>query len=263
MNGQNDFSKYEERAEARFFAHVGAGRKVKDLADMPGNLIQLLIKTALMQFMCEYWGCIGYFRVLHLAPNDIERRRLEIIAGEEMGHARILAEGPLAHLGVNPYHCLAKTVTQQKEVLGVFKRPEILGRSWGDVLIFNRLQDASADMQLDEIAEGPYAPYCDALAKIKEEEVGHVEHGEQTVREYTRLRHGRMELQKALEFWLPEVLKVFGSAVGKSEAAYLKYGLKKLTNEESRNRFLASISPFFREVGYYHPLLVEDPLHSD
>ena len=121
--------------------------------------------------------------------------------------------------------------------------------------MFNRLQDASADMQLDEFADGFFSPYCDDIRLIEAEEVGHVEHANHSMREYMRTCPVTYELQQALNFWLPLVLDVFGKQGGKSEELYLKYKLKSRTNEESRKLFISQIAPFFAEIGLHHPLL--------
>jgi 1,2-phenylacetyl-CoA epoxidase catalytic subunit len=242
---------YEDAINENFFSALHAGDKICDPMLVPEPALDLLKKTVITNWLCEMWGGINYFRCLHLAPNDTERYFLEVIAREEIGHARILETGTLKTLGINPYDYFCKTtVMEQSGILSVFQHPEVLTRSWGDVLVFNRLQDASADMQLDEIAECFYGPLCDDIHKIEEEEKGHVEHGERALREYVETPQGIFEVNRALEFWLPEVLHVFGKPDNESRsmALYLKYGIKKRTNNESRAHFLASIRPFFQSL---------------
>lgn len=244
----------EQEIEKEFLRCYSRGVKMyMDPEHIPIPALKLLKKTVITNWLCEQWGGINYFRCLHLAPNDAERRFMEIIAREELGHARILEEGTLRLLRVNPYdHFCRTTVTDQEDILSVFQHPQILTRSWGDVLVFNRLQDASADMQLDEIAECFYGPLCDDIHRIEMEEKGHVEHGERSLREYIGSDEGRFEVTRALNFWLPEVLKVFGKPdrESKSMPLYLKYRIKKRTNDQSRALFLNSITPFFASIGY-------------
>mgnify|MGYP001596626306 CR=1 FL=1 len=244
----------EQEIEKSFFKLLHAGVKMYNTPRLiPMPVLKLLKRTVITNWLCEQWGGINYFRCLHLAPNDAEQRFMEIIAREELGHARILEEGTLRCLGVNPYeHFCRTTVTDQEHTLSVFQHPKMLTRSWGDVLIFNRLQDASADMQLDEIADCFYGPLCDDIHLIEMEEKGHVEHGERSLREYVATPAGRSEVNQALPFWLPEVLKVFGKPDGESESMllYIKYGIKKRTNDESRALFLDSITTFFASIGY-------------
>lgn len=243
---------YECEINENFFLILQAGEKIYNPMLIPEPALELLKKTVIINWLCEMWGGINYFRCLHLAPNDTERGFLEIIAREEIGHARILETGTLHTLGINPYdHFCKTTVGEQKGILSVFQHPEVLTRSWGDVLVFNRLQDASADMQLDEIAQCFYAPLCDDIHKIEQEEKGHVEHGERALKEYIETPQGALEVSRAMEFWLTEVLSVFGLPDGKSRSMplYIKYGIKKRTNNESRAHFLESIKPFFESLG--------------
>ena len=241
--------------EDAFFEKVNRGERISDPQELPALCRTLLEKTILMNFFAEWWGGINYFRCLYRAPNPSERKYMEVIAREEMGHAHILAHGSLSALGIDPHALLAKTVKEQNYLLHVFRYPEKLTRSWGDVLMFNRLQDSSADMQLDEFADGIFAPYCDDIRLIEAEEMGHVEHANRSMREYMRAGPVAYELQQALNFWLPLVLDVFGKPDGKSEELYLKYKLKSRTNEESRKLFISQIAPFFAEIGLHHPLL--------
>ena len=248
-------SEHEVKIEQAFFDKINRGEQISDPQDLPARCRNLLEKTILMNFYAEWWGGINFFRCLHLAPDAFELQHMEIIAREELGHAHILAKGSLSLLGIDPYTFLAKRVKEQRGILRVFQYPEIITRSWGDVLMFNRLQDSSADMQLDEFADGCFQPYCDDISLIEAEEVGHVEHGNRSMRDYIQTHSGKFELQQALDFWLPLVLEVFGRPNGRSENVYLKYKLKYRTNEESRKLFISQIAPFFQEMGLHHPML--------
>jgi len=242
---------HEDEINENFFSILRAGGKIHNPMFVSKPALELLKKTVITNWLCEMWGGINYFRCLHLAPNDTERGFLEVIAREEIGHARILEIGTLNTLGINPYdHFCKTTVKNQKGILSVFQYPEVLTRSWGDVLVFNRLQDASADMQLDEIAGCFYGPLCDDIHKIEQEEKGHVEHGEHALREYVQTTQGVCEVKLALQFWLPLVLSVFGQPDAQSHSMplYLKYGIKKRTNDESRTHFLESITPFLESL---------------
>ncbi|GEM_PF-6959711 len=243
---------YEDQIIKNFFSVLNAGGKISYPILIPEAALEVLKKTVITNWLCEMWGGINYFRCLYLAPNDAERRFMEVIAREELGHARILETGTLRTLGINPYdYFCTTTVQEQIGILSVFQHPEILTRSWGDVLVFNRLQDASADMQLDEIAGCFYGPLCDDIHEIEQEEKGHVEHGERSLKEYIQTPQGSFEVNRAFGFWLPEVLKVFGQPDAESHSMplYLKYGIKKRTNDESRIHFLESIRPFFESLG--------------
>ena len=255
MSSGQPLVKEESRTEALFFDKINHGEKISDPIQLPSACHELIKKTILMNFFAEWWGGVNYFRCLNLAPYFHEREHMQIIAREEMGHAHILAKGSLSVLGIDPFQYLAKTVKEQKNILHVFQYPEKLCRSWGDVLIFNRLQDSSADMQLDEFADAFFEPYCQDIKQIEAEEVGHVAHADQAIRDYMRQGPVKYELQQALNFWLPLVLDVFGKSKGKSEQLYLKYRLKQRTNEESRILFISRITPFFQEMGLNHSLL--------
>lgn len=255
---------HEHELETALLEKIKCGEKISTGEEMPTDFYEVTRDLLIMQWLAEHIGGKGYILCIQLGRTAEEKQEIEMMAMEEMGHARILREGPLAVLEEDPYQYLHRgtnfydSVKHQPKLLRVFKYPEILSMSYVDFRVFNGLQDASADLQLKWIKEGPFAPYTEAIDRIEREEEGHVESGQRCLREICATKSGRAEAQKALNFWLPHVLEVFGSPdmqKSKKLSAYQKWGYKPkdVSNDQARRIYTAMMRPFFREIGLRWP----------
>src|SRR3989338_3481599 len=237
---------------------TSGSRKYGNASDMPRELFGLLTQTIITQWNCEYWGGMNYLQCIQLAPTLAERKTVARIGMEELGHAFILESGPLKVLGVNPWIQRALSVQYQANILKIFQFPDRF-TTWAHFLMYNHLQDRSAAIQLAEFRGGPFEPWNDAIRKIEAEEGGHIQYGENGIRELARTPEGRADLHFALRDWLPLALDAFGvpDEQSRSLALYRRYGLKK-SNNEARRRFKEEIRPLLDEIGLRHPLL-ENP----
>lgn len=255
---------YEYELESALLEKIKRGEKISTREEMPTDFYEVTRDLLIMQWLAEHIGGKGYVLCVQLGRTAQEKQEIEMMAMEEMGHGRIIKDGPLAVLGVDPYQHLYcgtnfyDSVKRQQKLLRVFKYPEILSSSYVDFRVFNGLQDASADLQLKWIKEGPFWQYTEAIDRIEREEEGHVESGQRYLREICATKGGRAEAQKALNFWLPHVLEVFGSPDAKKSkklSAYQKWGYKPkdVSNDQARKIYTAMMRPFFREIGLRWP----------
>lgn len=254
---------YEYELESNLLEKIKRGEKISTREEMPTDFYEVTRDLLIMQWLAEHIGGKGYTLCIQLGRTAQEKQEIEMMAMEEMGHGRIVKDGPLAVIGENPYKYLYcgkdfnDSIKRQPKLLRVFKYPEILSSSYVHFRVFNGLQDASADLQLKWIKEGPFAPYTEAIERIEREEEGHVESGQRCLREICATQSGRREAQKALNFWLPHVLEVFGSPDAKSKklSSYQKWGYKPkdVGNDQARRIYTAMVRPFFREIGLRWP----------
>lgn len=255
---------YEYELETALLEKIKRGEKISTREEMPTDFYEVTRDLLIMQWLAEHIGGKGYMLCIQLGRTAHEKHEIEMMAMEEMGHARIIKYGPLAVIEENPHRYLYcgegfyTSVKLQPKLLRVFKYPEILSSSYVNFRVFNGLQDASADLQLKWIKEGPFAPYTEAIERIEREEEGHVESGQRCLREICETKRGRAEAQKALNFWLPHVLEVFGSPdteKSKKLSAYQKWGYKPkdVSNDQARRIYTAMVRPFFREIGLRWP----------
>jgi len=89
-----------------------------------------------------------------------------------------------------------------------------------------------------------------------EEEAGHIDYGTTRTAEMAAKGGEALDrVQKSIDFWYPTALDMFGSATSKRAERYREWGLKRRTNEEARQQFMAEVNPLLESMG----LQVPDP----
>ena len=64
---------------------------------------------------------------------------------------------------------------------------------------------------------------------------------------------GKADAQRLLAKWYPVALDMFGRSDSKREEAYLRWGLKKLGNEEMRQAYIREVRPLLEGLGLKVP----------
>ena len=99
----------------------------------------------------------------------------------------------------------------------------------------------------------------EAPSRVMEEEDGHIDYG--TTRSYELARGGeeaRARVQRSIDFWYPTALDMFGSSTSYRAERYRQWGLKRRTNAEAREQYIAEVNPIIESMG----LQVPDPLKN-
>ena len=254
-----------------YLDRIEFGLPVGTVWHMSSTVYELYAKQVLMQYYCEYWGAWQYERALPLAPEGKARDTFVKIVREEYGHASLVLFGdysknllgPLALLGINPKHpsFMAENPEGQFPILRIFQHPGF--KRWSEIIIYNHLQDRSAALQLRDFASGPYEPWSKVLEIIDKEEKFHIRHGESWFDRVAETAEGRQMLQEDINKWYPHAMDVFGHPGGqsKTEEQLLKFGIKKKTNDQLREEFLADIMPLILKHGLTVPDWTFKPDH--
>jgi len=136
-------------------------------------------------------------------------------------------------------------VDREKRYVDAFKSEM---PSWADIAVFGLLIDRVGEYQLEEFRDSSFEPLNQALPPILQEEKGHVSFGVHKAKDL--IDQGRKdELQAAIDRWYPEALDMFGSANSKRVAKYIKWGLKRRTNEQARQQYKGEADAVLRELG--------------
>jgi ring-1,2-phenylacetyl-CoA epoxidase subunit PaaA len=121
--------------------------------------------------------------------------------------------------------------------------------SWPERGFFSLLGEAAVFDIISEMGESSYRPIAEMCPSVLKEERVHVAHGLRIVRALCETPEGRTEAQKALKRWWPVALDVFGKTNSKRSALYVKWRLRKYTNEQARNRFIEATVPKLERLG--------------
>ena len=214
---------------------------------MPEEYQDLLTRVLRIQADCEIGGPHLYVSNWVLtAPTADDQWRMSRIAAEEIDHFRKMNR--LLHLiGSSAEDRL--WVDKEERYVDAFKSEM---PSWADIAVFGLLIDRVGEYQLDEFTDSSFEPLNKVLPPILAEEKGHVSFGHYKCRDLIDQGRGA-DVQAAIDRWYPEALDMFGNANSKRDHKYIKWGLKRRTNEQARQQYIAEAEPTIRGLGLVVP----------
>jgi ring-1,2-phenylacetyl-CoA epoxidase subunit PaaA len=69
-------------------------------------------------------------------------------------------------------------------------------------------------------------------------------------------------LQKAVDFWYPKALDMFGRSGSERSERYRYWGLKRRSNEQARNEYIKEVNPLIVKLGLQVPSVEKNRLHQ-
>ena len=223
-----------------------------DLPKQHPEYLDLLRRVLAIQADCEIGGPHLYVdAMLPTAPTQIDQLVVARTAAEEIDHFRKFAR-LAGDIGVDTSYILSRP--NQDRYLEAFRG---LITTWEDFAVFGFLIDRVGKYQLDEFLPCSYQPLQRAVETMIDEEAGHIEFGTNESAEMAaRGGDARDRVQKAVNFWYTTGLDMFGRSESHRAERYRHWGLKRRTNAEARQEFIAEVNPLIEAMG----LEVPDPL---
>lgn len=251
--------------DEKLFEAIKAGKTFDKGEELPALYEKQLKNLLWMQGDSEYAGALGYMPWIEKAPTVQEKVLVAQIVKDEMRHASVIYR-ILEGLGEDTQTHIQKTdmgykIPEDEANIG-FQRVKDDFRVnifyyginyWTDFILFNFLMDRAAGHQLQDTLESSYLPWKKGIEGIYKEEVMHLTHGDKWVRILSQDPKDKEFLQTRLNLWWPRVMNVFGNTAGSRNDIYVKLGLKKRTNAEVRDAFVAEIKTLCDEVGLVVP----------
>jgi len=221
----------------------------KDFVKMAPEYKDLLIRLLTIQADCEIGGPHIYVDHWTLrAPTVDDQWRVARIASEEIDHCRKILR-LLNLIDVDRSDILERP--RSKREVDAFKEDM---PTWADFAAFGFLIDKVGEYQLEEMVGSTFAPIDDTLPVILREEKGHVAYGEQQLEKLVKSSaDGKAQAQAAIDKWLIVGLDMFGKSGSSRTERYLEWGLKRRTNEEARNQYVAEMEPKIAALGLVVP----------
>lgn len=223
---------------------------VKDFPKMDKEYQDLLVRVLTIQADCEIGGPNIYVPqgwTGERAPTAEDLWKLGKTATEEVDHFR-----KMNHLLNELGHDATWVVWRPREdrYVEAFRADM---PTWGDVSAFGFLMDRVGRYQLEEFIDCSYQPLAEVLPDIMKEEEGHVNYGTVKLLQLCRTPEGRAEAQEAVNRWLPLALDSFGNSESRRSERYIHWGLKRRTNRQQREEFLAEVKPLFAKMNLELP----------
>lgn len=122
-------------------------------------------------------------------------------------------------------------------------------QSWLDLALHHFLASKVGVMQIAEWQDSSYAPIADVVPRVFREERGHAGMGYGHLKEILRDPAKHAEAQEKLKVWWPMALDMFGNTHSSRNTRYRAWGLKKHTNGQLRDAFIANTVPQLVALG--------------
>jgi ring-1,2-phenylacetyl-CoA epoxidase subunit PaaA len=68
-----------------------------------------------------------------------------------------------------------------------------------------------------------------------------------------RRDRGEQKVQKAVDFWYPKALDMFGHSVSERSERYVYWGIKRRTNARAREEYFQEVNPLLVKMGLQVP----------
>jgi len=214
--------------------------------------LDLLRRVVAIQADCEIGGPHLYVdTILPSAPTQTDQLVVARTAAEEIDHFRKFAR-IAGDIGVDTSYILSRP--NQERYLEAFRGAIT---TWEDFAVFGFLIDRVGRYQLEEFAGCTYAPLSRILehpSRVMEEEAGHIDYGTTRTAEMAARGGEALErVQRSVDFWYRTALDMFGRSESRRAERYRFWGLKRRTNEQARQQYVAEVNPLIQGMGLQVP----------
>lgn len=205
-----------------------------ELQALPPIYKELLIHQIRAHTEGELSGGDTYIRMSKFAPNAFELKVIYESAAEEINHYMIGAK-LLNDLGVDVSFMLKQDLNERQFYPSDFVHEY---DNWAERGLSSMLAESAALEHILEMQESSYLPLAESCDIVISEESRHIAHGHRIVKGLCETREGREMVQKVLDRKWGQVLDLFGSSESKRSVIYREWGLRRRSNEESRQIFI-------------------------
>ena len=249
-----DASTEDAARAAHFEARIARGEVIEPKDWMPERYRRQLVRMMSQHAHSEIVGMLPEGNWITRAPSL--RRKMTLLAKvqDEAGHGLYIYCGTET-LGVDRHELVEQLLSGKAKYSSIFNYPTL---SWADIGVIGWLVDGAAIVNQTTLAKCSYGPYARAMIRICKEENFHKRQGFEIV---ATLASGtpaqKAMVQDALDRWWWPSLMMFGPSDKESpnSAELLRWGVKRKSNDELRQRFVNLTIPQAQAVG----LTVPDP----
>ena len=222
---------------ADFEARIARGETIEPKDWMPEKYRRQLIRMMSQHAHSEVVGMLPENNWVTRAPSL--RRKMALLAKiqDEAGHGLYIYCGTET-LGVDRHELVGQLLAGTAKYSSIFNYPTL---TWADIGAIGWLVDGAAIVNQTVLAKTSYGPYARAMIRICKEENFHKRQGYEIM---SVLSAGTPEqhamAQDAVNRWWWPSLMMFGPHDSDSPNSddLLKWGVKRKTNDELRQRFV-------------------------
>ncbi|NUQ11274.1 MAG: 1,2-phenylacetyl-CoA epoxidase subunit A [Gemmatimonadaceae bacterium] len=242
----------DPKRTAEFEARIARGDVIEPKDWMPERYRRQLIRMMSQHAHSEIVGMLPEGNWITRAPSL--RRKMSLLAKvqDEAGHGLYIYCGTET-LGVDRHELLADFLNGKAKYSSIFNYPTL---TWADVGVIGWFVDGAAIVNQTMLAKASYGPYARAMVRICREENFHKRQGYESVATLARGTPGqRAMVQDAVNRWWWPSLMMFGpnDKDSPNSAELIRWGVKKKSNDELRQRFVNLTVPQAQAVNLTLP----------
>ncbi|MDQ4006654.1 MAG: 1,2-phenylacetyl-CoA epoxidase subunit A [Actinomycetota bacterium] len=238
--------------EERFQAIIDADGRIEPRDWMPEAYRQGLVRQIAQHAHSEIIGMQPEGNWITRAPSLRRKAILMAKVQDEAGHGLYLYAAAET-LGVDRADLLDMLHSGRQKYSSIFNYPTL---TWADIGAIGWLVDGAAIVNQVPICRCSYGPYARAMVRICKEESFHQRQGFEilhTLSKGTPAQHAMA--QDAVDRWWWPSLMMFGPSDAESthSAQSMKWGVKRFSNDELRQRFVDMTVPQAEVLGLTLP----------
>jgi ring-1,2-phenylacetyl-CoA epoxidase subunit PaaA len=235
-----------------FDDRIDADRKVEPQDWMPEAYRKTLVRQISQHAHSEIIGMQPEGNWISRAPSLKRKAILLAKVQDEGGHGLYLYSAAET-LGVSRDALLDALHTGKAKYSSIFNYPTL---TWADVGVIGWLVDGAAIMNQVPICRCSYGPYARAMIRICKEESFHQRQGFESLMTLMKGTQAQRDMvQDAVNRWYWPVLAMFGppDADSPNSAQGMRWGIKRISNDELRQKFVDATVPQARILGVTLP----------
>jgi len=228
----------EQAKEAAFEARIEAGDYIEPKDWMPAHYRKTLVRQISQHAHSEIVGMLPEGNWISRAPT-LKRKAILLAKVQDEGGHGLYLYAAAETLGTSRDQMLEALHSGKAKYSSIFNYPTL---TWADVGVIGWLVDGAAIMNQVPLCRCSYGPYARAMIRVCREESFHQRQGYESL--LVMMDKGT-EAQKAMvqdavdRWWWPSIM-MFGPPddASPNSAQSLRWGIKRFTNDELRQKFV-------------------------
>ena len=236
----------------QFDAKMDADRKIEPQDWMPQAYRKTLVRQISQHAHSEIVGMLPESNWISRAPS-LKRKAILLAKVQDEGGHGLYLYGAAETLGVSRDQLQRELHSGKAKYSSIFNYPTL---TWADVGVIGWLVDGAAIMNQVPLCRCSYGPYARAMIRICKEESFHQRQGfESLMTQMKGTLAQRAMVQDAVNRWWWPVLAMFGPPDADSPhgAQSMRWGIKRIGNDELRQRFVDATVPQAKILGVTLP----------
>ena len=242
----------EAQLQQRFDNRIDAGEFIEAKDWMPENYRKTLLRQISQHAHSEIVGMLPEGNWITRAPT-LKRKAILLAKVQDEGGHGLYLYAAAETLGTSRDQMLDALHTGKAKYSSIFNYPTL---TWADVGVIGWLVDGAAIMNQVPICRCSFGPYARAMIRICKEESFHQRQGFESLMTLMAGTPAQREMvQESVNRWWWPVLAMFGppDADSPNSAQGMRWGIKRISNDELRQKFVDATVPQAKILGVTLP----------